>query len=612
MATELDRLAMAHGLVTRYRGADGRLFRAPESSVAALLEVLGGGAVPAEGLPVPEAPWPPPPKAPDGVKCHLPSFLTRGRVWGVTCQLYALRSQRNWGMGDFEDLARLGEMLARRGADFLGINPLHALFMAAPERSSPFFPSHRSLLNPLYIAVDCVEGFVPTDVDAAALSGLRTAEALDYAAVGATKLRALRHVWQRRRPSVPQAFLEQGGIELQRYALFEALSCFMVSEGFGAGWTSWPAAYDHPESQAVALFAHEYDGEVDFHLWLQWLAQEQLAAAKQRAKQAGMRIGLYLDLAVGTAPDGAATWSDRSLTVVGATIGAPPDSFNPVGQDWGLAPLSPAALLKSDLIPLRRSYDAILSQAGALRIDHAMSVYRLFWIPEGATPAEGAYLLYPMDRILRALAEASQKARALIIGEDLGVVPAGFRNAMSAVGMAGYRLFYFERTKSGGFKPPARWPRSALACLGSHDTPTFAGWWQCEDVLLRQSLNLLSADAAEGLNDARARERQEVLKALATEGIDRVEIGAAEPPVIGLHRFLARTPCRLMAVQLEDLLGERRQVNVPGTRSEYPNWHQRLSHSLEALDAEPLFNATLAAVAAERPRRDTQGASTLP
>lgn len=491
MAPELDRLAMAYGLVTRYRGADGRLFQVPETSVAALLEVLGHGAVPAEGFPVPQEPWPPPPEAPEGVTCHLPGFLTRGRVWGVTCQLYALRSQRNWGMGDFEDLARLGEMLAGRGADFLGINPLHALFMAAPERSSPFFPSHRSFLNPLYIAVDCVEGFIPADVDAAALSGLRSVETLDYAAVGAAKLRALRHVWQRRRPSVPQAFLEQGGAELQRYALFEALSCFMVSEGFGAGWTSWPAAYEHSESQAVALFAHEYDGEVDFHLWLQWLAQEQLAAAKQRLKQAGMRIGLYLDLAVGTAPDGAATWSDRSLTVVGATIGAPPDSFNPLGQDWGLAPLSPAALFKSELMPLRRSYDAILSQAGALRIDHAMSVYRLFWIPEGATPAEGAYVLYPMDRILRALAAASQEARALIIGEDLGVVPAGFRDAMATVGMAGYRLFYFERSRTGGFKPPARWPRSALACLGSHDTPTFAGWWRGEDVLLRRSLELL-------------------------------------------------------------------------------------------------------------------------
>ncbi|WP_366556248.1 4-alpha-glucanotransferase [Aquibaculum sediminis] len=606
MASELDRLAAAYGILTRYRGVDGRLRHTPDASVTSLLDILGHSYAPLEGLPVPEESWPPPPRAPEGVRCYLPAFLGRGRVWGMTCQLYALRSRRNWGIGDFEDLARLGEAAAAWEADFLGINPLHALFTAAPERNSPFFPSDRGFLNPLYIAVDRISGFNAAEEDnAAALATLRAKPLLDYRAVSAIKLRALRRLWERQHPSVPDAFVERGGEELRRFALFEALSCFMVAEGFGAGWTSWPAAYDHPESQAVSRFAREYAGEVKYHIWLQWLAEEQLSAARRRLKSAGMRIGLYLDLAIGTAPDGAATWADRGLTVVGATVGAPPDHFNPAGQNWGLAPLSPTALLQSDLKPLRRAYDSVLRQAGALRIDHAMGVYRQFWIPQGAPPADGAYLLYPMDRILRALADASEQASAVIVGEDLGVVPAGFREAMTSMRIAGYRLFYFERGRHGGFKAPARWPRSALACLGSHDTPTFSGWWRGEDLRLRRALGLLERQDTATLDAERAEEKWQVLEALAAEGIEVRELGESEPPTVALHCFLARTPCRLMAVQLEDLLGVDKQVNLPGTIDEHPNWQQRMPCELEALEERPLFGATLAALAGLRPRRDS-------
>lgn len=605
--TDLDRIAANRDIVRSYRALDGTIARAPDEAVLALLKVLGADAESVGDLSEPPRNWPPPPEAPKDVACFLPRFLEHGRAWGVTCQLYGLRSHRNWGIGDFEDLARLGETLAPFGADFVGINPLHALFLAEPEKASPFSPSDRNFVNPLYIAVDRVDGFDPArDADGTALSALRRTQLVDYAAVARQKLTALRNIHRRTRDTLPdgfRAFVEQGGEHLHRYALFEAVSLHMVDRGFHAGWMSWPDEYRDPDSSAVAAFAHDHAEDVNFQLWLQWLADMQLRSASDRLAAAGMRIGLYLDLAVGTAPDGAATWSDNTLTTVGAEIGAPPDMFNPDGQSWGLAPVSPREMAARDFRPVRRAYESILRHAGALRIDHAMSLYRLFWIPAGFRAADGAYVLYPMPEILRVLADVSQKTRALIIGEDLGVVPEGFRGEMERADLLGYRLFYFERDATG-FVPHAQWPRSALACVGSHDTPTLAGWWSGKDIDVRLEIGLYDETTARSERDRRQREKRQAIDVLRALGYPQAG-GAFDGTVAsGIHHLVATAPSRLMAAQMEDLLGIVEQPNIPGTIDEHPNWRRKLPVPLEELDAVPMLRQVLADIAEERPRHE--------
>jgi 4-alpha-glucanotransferase len=497
-------------------------------------------------------------------------------------------------------------MTAVQGADFVGVNPLHALLLAEPQWASPFSPIHRDYLNPLYIAVDQVDGFDPSsDADETTLATLREGELIDYAAVARYKLEALRRIHHRDHGASARqgldAFVVAGGVALRRFALFQAISLDMKNQGFGAGWLSWPEDLRAPGDRALARLENDYAEEISFQLWLQWLADRQLEAASRRLRQAGMRIGLYLDLAVGTAPDGAATWTDRSLTVVGAEIGAPPDMFNPNGQKWGLAPVSPTEIAAQDFKPVRRSYDAVLRHAGALRIDHAMSLYRLFWIPWGFPARDGAYALYPMTEIVRMLAEASQHWRALIIGEDLGVVPEGFQHEMARAHLLGYRLFYFERD-GAGFIPPDRWPKSALACVGSHDTSTLASWWTGRDIELREQIGLTDGAGADRERDTRTRERSEAIAALHVRGWHEAGEAFSEAVAVGIHRLVASSPCRLAAAQLEDLLGLTDQANIPGTVDEHPNWRRRLPISLETLDDVPMLRAVLHAMSEERPR----------
>jgi 4-alpha-glucanotransferase len=603
MTGDLDRLAAAYGIVGTYRGLDGNMASASDEAVKALLEALGSDLGDAQHAPEAREHAL---RAPDDRACHLPPFLEYGRAWGITCQVYGLRSARNWGIGDFEDLARLGEFAARLGADFLGVNPLHALFLAEPQWASPFYPSDRNYLNPLYIAVDRLPEFDPaSDADAAALASLRDGDMVKYPAVAACKLEALRRIHRRTTGDSNDgdfvAFVEKGGEPLRRFALFQAISLEMKHKGVGSGWLSWPEGLREPDNPDVLQFANDHGQEVDFQLWLQWVADRQLGTATRRLQDAGMRIGLYLDLAVGTAPDGAATWSDRALTVMGAEIGAPPDMFNPDGQKWGLAPLSPTAIVERDFRPVRRSYESILRHAGALRIDHAMSLYRLFWIPWGYPAREGAYVLYPMTELIGILADVSQQSRSIVIGEDLGVVPEGFRHEMERANILGYRLFYFERNQHG-FVPPAQWPRDALACVGSHDTPTLAGWWTGSDIDIREKIGLAGRAAAEAEREARTREKHEAIAALRGSGWRDAGEAFEQSVAAGIHRLVASSPSRLMAVQLEDLLGLAEQANIPGTVDEHPNWRRRLPVAIEDIEGHPILRAVLQAVSEERPR----------
>lgn len=551
-------------------------------------------------------------------KCFLPSWLEGGRAWGVTCQLYGVRSGRNHGIGDLEDLARLAERTAADGADFVGVNPLHALFSADPGRCSPFSPSNRVYLNPLYIALDRLPGTdIEPDLDRHVVDQLRAAEWIDYEAVARLKLSALREVW-RSLDTQPSRwvddgrerfarFVESGGEGLYRHAVFEVLSEHF-GQTHGAGWRSWPDPFQKPDSPEVAAFAEAHAEAVDFQLWLQWVADTQLAEAARRARAAGMRIGLYLDVAVGTAPDGSATWSDPDLVVAGANVGAPPDAFFLGGQNWGLAPFSPAGLQKRAFEPLRHMLDAVGRHAGAIRIDHAMSLERLFWIPDGTDPADGCYVRYPLSEMIRTLAAASNEHETIVIGEDLGTVPEGFDAIMHDARLLSYRVLYFEFVR-GQFRAARSYRKNAFVTVSTHDLPPFAGWWAGDDVELFRELGLLDTAEAEQRAGERANDRTGLMRRLSRDLPKRYAIDAAgsggdgEAPLVSVHAFLARTPSWLMGVQVEDLCGARRPVNVPGTWREYPNWCLRMPTPVEEAAESSSWIDTMAAVARERPRQ---------
>ena len=607
--TGLADLALRYRILPEYEGIGGELHKAPDATLRALLAAFGVPSADVEAATV-AGPSGTLPRlsAPPEARCHMPDWLGEGRVWGVALQLYQIRSSRNQGIGDFTDLADMATLLGAAGADFVGVNPLHALFIANPEHCSPFSPSNRRFLNPLYVAVDRLPEFDPDDIDAEALRATRDTEFVDYRAVAALKLAALRSCWTRAQPDAEALarFRAEGGAQLERHALFEALSLRLKAEGHGPGWTAWPEKYRDPDSPAARAFAVAEAGEVDFHVWLQFLADRQLAAARDAALAAGMRIGLYLDFAVGEAPDGSGTWSDREMVVPGVHVGAPPDYFNAAGQDWGLAPISPVGMATSNAVPFRAMMEDATRRAGALRIDHAMALWQLFLIPEGMSPADGTYVRFPIGDMLRALAQASGTNGTIIIGEDLGNVPPGFRDVMDAAGILSYRILLFERDDEG-FIAPRDYPRSALVCLSTHDLPTFLGWWDGHDVELRAEFGLIGAEAAVEQSEIRETERRQLLDDLADAGLLAKDATSESDPagpalVVAVHRHLARTPSRLFAARLEDMVGEREPVNLPSTVDEYPNWRRKLSLPLEELPGNDLFDAICGALRAERPR----------
>jgi 4-alpha-glucanotransferase len=613
MNAALDALAQSHGIALAYTSETGEHRIVTDETKRALLSAIGIDASKDVNIAAFPAPLALANETARAAPCFVPQWLPATRVCGMSCQLYGIRSDRNHGIGDFEDLARLCEIGAACGADFIGTNPLHALFGADPERASPYAPSTRQFLNPLYIALDHVTGSdgllsqVRDEVEA-----LKQSELVNYSGVARLKRRVLEAAFAVHDGDDQDfaQFQREGGHNLRAFAIFEALSEILSAQGCGAGWHTWPEAYRDPTSPAVVSFASEHDGRVRFHAWLQWVAATQLARVQQRARSAGMRIGLYLDLAVGVAPDGAATWSNRSLVVTGARIGAPPDMFNPAGQDWGLAPLSPAGLRQCDLDPFVRDIRAVMRSAGAMRIDHAMGIERQFWIPGDATPREGSYVKFPLEPLLEKLSQASHAYQALVVGEDLGTVPSGFRDRMRAAMVSSYRVMLFERDDGGQFLLPDAYPREAIACLATHDLPTLRGWWAERDIALRHSLGIFSDAEAHAARSDRARDREQLLDALLRSGliesVARDEAGCArelpESIATAAHVFVARTPSWLMNAQIEDLAGATEQINLPGTHMQYPNWRRMLPVKLEQLASRQTFQSCVSAVARERSR----------
>jgi 4-alpha-glucanotransferase len=627
MSEALDRLAQAHGIELDYISETGEHHIVSDETKRGVLRALRVEAATDDEIEASLKFTPQPPRddsaTPIDARCFMPDWLSGDRAWGITCQLYGLRSGRNWGIGDFEDLARLSELAARAGADFIGVNPLHALFFADASRYSPYAPSSRLFLNPFYIAVDRL---MPPAiaVDGSGLHAARATELVDYTQVARLKRKAFeagyRNFWSSK--GCPgnaaarsfRAFCAKRGAALRRFALYEALSEVLVARGYHSGWHTWPESYRRYDSHAVRRFERENEERIAFHQWLQWVAETQLRKTHERAKTAGMRIGLYLDLAVGVAPDGADTWSQPDTVVSGVHIGAPPDMFNDQGQDWGLAPLSPVKLIARNFEPFEAMLRELMHSAGAIRIDHAMGLMRLYWIPGDVRATQGAYVRYPAGEMLHRLARVSCRQRTIVIGEDLGTVPTGFREMMSEAEIQGYRVLYFEREADGTFRLPNAYSHKALACLSTHDLPTLKGWWAGIDIDERERTRLSSPENAADMRAARTNDRVLLLAALKStdllpSGLEPVLNGAAPCPVelpdhlcVAAHALLARALSRLVAVQIEDLAGMSKQANLPGTVDEHPNWRRKLPADMEEIPQMTLFQDITRAVSQERPR----------
>ena len=561
-------------------------------------------------------------------RCYLPPTLAEGaRLWGPAVQLYAVKSGRNAGIGDFTDLKQLALAWGHRGAAVVGTNPLHALHPADPEHASPYSPSSRLFLNVLFIDVEAVEDFAgAAHADPSwaerwreESAQLREGAFVDYGRVCRAKLAALEKLFEHfRRNNMGRGtarwralaqFREAKGPALRRHALHETLR-----EHHGQPWQQWPPEHRDSRSPAVRRFASEHAERVAFHEYLQWQADRQLAEAQAACRELGMAVGLYADLAISIDRSGSEAWANQGLYALGVSVGAPPDEFNPQGQDWGLPPLVPERLREAGYAPLVATLRANMSRAGALRIDHVMGLSRLYWVPAGMSPADGAYVRYPVDEMLGIVALESHRQRCLVIGEDLGTVSDELRRKLSEAEVLSYRLLLFEREGDGAFKAPAAYPRRALAAWSTHDLPTFAGWWQGEDLETRQRLGLLQGEALRAQRDERHRGREALLAALGREGL-REGIDAApgapasEALALAVQTLIARSSAAVMVVQMEDALGMAEQANLPGTVADHPNWRRKLTVPLERWMDEPRVHALATRLAQERGGRHRKRAA---
>jgi (1->4)-alpha-D-glucan 1-alpha-D-glucosylmutase len=567
-------------------------------------------------------------------RCHQ-ALAAEQRVWGLSVQLYGVRSKRNWGIGDFSDLRHLAAWAAQAGADLIGVNPLHALFPHNPRHNSPYSPSSREFLNTIYIDVEAVpeyadHGGAKAIVEAtdfqARLNALRAAELVDYVSIAQLKTTVLERLYRHFRKQhlaagSPRAlefreYQRQGGADLAKFALYQALQEHLYAEDSNYwGWPVWPEALRDPDSAAVAAFTAEHGERVEYFQYLQWLAAVQLEAASAEARKHGMHIGLYQDLAVGVDLGGADTWADRELYAIGARIGCPPDDFSLMGQDWGLPPWIPERLHEQAYAPFIAMLRANMRGAGALRLDHVMGLMRLYWAPPGEDARSGAYLNYPLQDLLGILALESQRNRCLIVGEDLGTVPDAVRGALYDLGVLTYRLFYFERNwgpeNHGAFKLPHEYPVQALVSASTHDLPTLTGFWQGADIELRTRLGLYPSEEQRLRQiEERRQDRGRLLVTLAQAGFlpagisqDPEQVPEMTPALLrAIQRYLASTPSQLCMLQAEDLLGQTEQANLPGTVDQHPNWQRKLRLDIETWMSDKDIQAMTDVLNSERNR----------
>lgn len=526
--------------------------------------------------------------------CYTPPALANdARLYGVAAQLYSVRRDGDQGVGDFTTLEMLASAATAEGAATIGLNPLHALFGNDRERASPYHPSDRRFLDPIYLDLARIDGARETLTEASSkFAALSAKPMVDYPGVWALKQSALEQAFARMGDAPAfEAFIAEGGRELHQFATFEAISEAHPHQP----WQAWPSGLGLAGGHAVVAFAVAHAERVRFHQFLQWQCDSQLAAA---ARAGGLALGLYRDLAVGAAPDGAEAWANADTLSWGVSIGAPPDPLGPDGQVWGLPPPDPHRWRAAGYAPFISLLRANMRHAGALRIDHVMGLARLFWVPEGARGEDGAYVAYPLQDLLGELALESERARCLVIGENLGTVPHGFNDALEQANVLSYRVLPFERD-GAVYRPPSRYPRRAVACVASHDLPTLAGWWNGADIAERERLGLSAPPEAGGALAARQADKAELLRALVEAGL--IPPGAKfdhldQTLAAAITTFVAATPSALALIQIDDLAGETEAVNLPGTDRERPNWRRKVAPRMPDLfSAEPAASMLAAA-----------------
>lgn len=565
--------------------------------------------------------------------CYLPDSITeqQRKLWGLSLQLYSLRSSGNWGMGDFSDLQRVVELAAPLGVSFIGINPLHALFPSNPALYSPYSPSSRQALNIFYLDIESMEDYRESKdaqkfADQLKAHGevafYREPEFIDYPTVMSVKMRVFEELFRHfhdthllrntKRAKVFAKFIEEGGEDLRNNALYEVLTEYFRSQHSALwGWPVWPEPYRNPGSKEVLEFEALHANRVKFYQYLQWQADLQLKQVTAKAEEAGMPVGLYLDLALGVNMSGAEAWSNRECYAFQASAGAPPDLLNVKGQVWGLPPHIPHKLREQAYAPYIKALRYNMRYSGALRIDHAMYLMRLFWVPEGSEGKDGAYVRYNLKEMMGILTLESHLNKCLVIGEDLGTVPDEVRNAMAECEVLSYKVLYFMKDyKENRFLQPVEYPGKALVTTSTHDLPPLSGFWNRTDLAVRKKLDLFTQFCTlEGEAQNRKHDQLEILKELRKTGLLATDPGSDETAAesalsadlsLLIHVFLARSGSCLQAVQLEDILLLEQQMNLPGTTKEHPNWKRRLPKDIEAIFADTYFRQFCRQITAAR------------
>jgi 4-alpha-glucanotransferase len=562
-------------------------------------------------------------------RCFDTESCLQGRsVFGIFANLYSVRSRRagSAGFGNLGDLEDLVGLAASEGAAFVGINPLHAT-VRRKGRFCPYDPVSRLFRDPLYLDPERVPELALCPDAKRALGSrawreradaLRRSDALDAEAIESVLFEVLRPLYatfrdregaapDRRRRAFAD-YREEQGPALAEFATFEALADHFEATRGGRSARDWPKEFQRSDQPAVARFRSEHAAEVEWHAWLQFELDRQLGAVARAAQGAGLGIGLYTDLALGSSAGGSDVWSSPQLFARGISVGAPPDAFCPEGQDWSFPPLDPHALCREGFSFWRRLLDANLRHAGALRIDHALALRRLFWIPEGATPRDGAYVRYPTADLLAVLTELSLAHRALLIAEDLGTVPEGFSEGLQAQGLLSSRVLLFERNDEG-FLPSSSYPRRCLATANTHDLPPLAALASDTDLVLRRRVGQIPDDASlEERRQERSTERQLLGRRLAADGLLEREAGAAHAPpteagelAAAVTAFLCATPAELVGIALDDLAGEEEPINLPGVSSErHASWTRRMRAPLDSVFASSRARRIFARVSADR------------
>lgn len=542
-------------------------------------------------------------------ECYPPQEASAKKVWGYTAQLYSLRSKNNWGIGDFSDLCELVNQASNQQVSLIGLNPLHPLYQQNPAHRSPYSPSSRSFLNPLYIDFTKVPNFehcelvqetIKSKAFKEGINHARASDLIDYPGVAKLKYGIAELLFKDLYDNQHDVcnvmliefneFKKTMGEDLFTISTFDALNEYFNLDATDVyGWTDWPKEFHTPDSDDVKKFQEAHSLRIDYFCFLQWIAHTQLKMVSERTKEKGMAIGLYLDLAVGCDGAGVDVWSDKNLYVAGASIGAPPDSMNLLGQNWGLTPLSPVELQKQGYQPLVKALRSNMQYAGALRIDHILGLMRQYWVAPGLDAKDGVYISFPLDDILRIIALESRRNNCVVIGEDLGNVPEGFSAVIQNAGLLSFKVMFFERWESGLFKRPDQFPSQSIVTIATHDTPTLTGWWQGRDLEWRQQLDLYPDElAGHADRDARHTERENLMAALEDLNVIDMDNAPQKSPAkmntelsMAVQKYLAAADSHIQLIPLEDMLEMPEQVNIPGTIDQHPNWLQKLPVLLE-------------------------------